>query len=464
MVKNCVFFPGRIALGLEFILHQANTKTGRASLGLLAAIAAMAILIFVAPRSAAIAGSLLVCAILVLISVRRLYLTAGTLFISSPSLKPEPANWPRITVFIPAHNERAVIARCLSAVAVADYPPEKLEVVVIDDASYDDTGEIASGFADRISGLKILRQGAKQGGIGKPAALVFALDRFNEQDICYFLDADAQIEPDVFKRAAAALSNQKTSAVTGRLEPINPRDSIASFYTAVESWTHQLATLLPASNMNLTCAVLGSNWATRREVLDRYGLDRGHLLEDTNISVAINNDGGKILFDPDMRAGFEVPPTLGEYFRQHVGWNRGFSRIGGRTTLRTITGAGNLMQKFDRLIYSWGYLDRPLIIFLIVMIAVNQWHGLFIAPIWLAIVSLLMPVVQMLAGLIKAKRPLADYLRLPLTLLMFPADICAAITGMLLEFTGAKSRWYKTARTGDESGGKYMNGPGGDVG
>jgi hypothetical protein len=46
---------------------------------------------------------------------------------------------PFLTVIIPAYNEGAMVAKSLYAVARADYPVEKLEIICIDDGSRDDT-------------------------------------------------------------------------------------------------------------------------------------------------------------------------------------------------------------------------------------------------------------------------------------------------------------------------------------
>jgi len=76
---------------------------------------------------------------------------------------------PKVTVLIPAHNEDLVIGNLLERVTELTYPKEKLEIVIIDDASTDRTGEIADEFAKRYGYIKVIHR--KNGGRGKPAAL-----------------------------------------------------------------------------------------------------------------------------------------------------------------------------------------------------------------------------------------------------------------------------------------------------
>ena len=56
-------------------------------------------------------------------------------------------DWPGVTILIPAYNEAAVIATCIGSVLAADYP--RLEVLVLDDGSTDDTETVALAAASR---------------------------------------------------------------------------------------------------------------------------------------------------------------------------------------------------------------------------------------------------------------------------------------------------------------------------
>src|SRR3954451_2426136 len=77
-----------------------------------------------------------------------LWVSGGLLFriLDEPSEIIEPdGGWPPVTVLIPAYNEAAVIATTVRAALAADYP--RLEVLVLDDGSKDDTGEEARAAA-----------------------------------------------------------------------------------------------------------------------------------------------------------------------------------------------------------------------------------------------------------------------------------------------------------------------------
>src|SRR6202012_6067554 len=58
-----------------------------------------------------------------------------------------PGEAPFVTVVIPARDEAANIGRCLAGVLTQTYPESRLDVIVVDDQSADDTFAIAAAIA-----------------------------------------------------------------------------------------------------------------------------------------------------------------------------------------------------------------------------------------------------------------------------------------------------------------------------
>jgi len=96
---------------------------------------------------------------------------------------------PNVSVLIPARNEENVIGRILQRMTELTYSKEKLEVIVIDDASTDRTGQIAEEFAKKHEYIKVIHRGIEDGGKGKPAALNHGL-KYVKGEIVYCFDAD----------------------------------------------------------------------------------------------------------------------------------------------------------------------------------------------------------------------------------------------------------------------------------
>ena len=74
---------------------------------------------------------------------------------------------PTVTVVVPMYNEGAEIRRTLTSLLALDYPAGKLDIVVVDDCSSDDSFDHASAVAATSGGrLTVLRNKHNPGGPG----------------------------------------------------------------------------------------------------------------------------------------------------------------------------------------------------------------------------------------------------------------------------------------------------------
>jgi glycosyltransferase involved in cell wall biosynthesis len=100
-------------------------------------------------------------------------------------------NAPSVSVCIPARNEMRVMTECLERVLASDY--EKMEIVVFDDSSTDDTSVLVRSFAH--AGVRFVPGNAlSKGWLGKNYALEI-LAREASGSIVVFMDVDTFIQP-----------------------------------------------------------------------------------------------------------------------------------------------------------------------------------------------------------------------------------------------------------------------------
>lgn len=108
---------------------------------------------------------------------------------------------PTVSVCIPARNEMHAMTECLERVLASDYP--KLEIIVLDDSSVDDTSVLIKSFAH--AGVRFVDGRAlPDGWLGKNNALQGLLEEASGRYIL-FLDVDTTLKPSSITRIAEQL-------------------------------------------------------------------------------------------------------------------------------------------------------------------------------------------------------------------------------------------------------------------
>lgn len=120
-----------------------------------------------------------------------------------PSLAAVPArSGPRVSIIIPARNEAENIGPCLASLRQSSY--DRLEIVVVDDRSTDDTASLAEAAAADDTRVRVIR-GAElpAGWYGKPWACLQGFEAATG-DILVFTDADTRHSAELLGHAVGA--------------------------------------------------------------------------------------------------------------------------------------------------------------------------------------------------------------------------------------------------------------------
>jgi hypothetical protein len=122
----------------------------------------------------------------------------------------EPAEWPRISITVPAFNEEAEIGATLESLLALDYPADRRQIVVVSDASTDGTDDVVRSFAER--GVELLRMPERR---GKTAAENTAASLLTG-DIVVNTDASIRILPGALRPLVAAFADPRVGVASGR--------------------------------------------------------------------------------------------------------------------------------------------------------------------------------------------------------------------------------------------------------
>lgn len=120
-------------------------------------------------------------------------------------------SWPSVAILVAAKDEEAVIGRLVRSLQGLDYPRDRLEIVIVDDASGDRTGAIVEAIAQTDERVRLLRRSPGAGG-GKSGALNDAA-ALTAGELLVVFDADAQVPTDLLRRAVPLFGRSRLGAL-----------------------------------------------------------------------------------------------------------------------------------------------------------------------------------------------------------------------------------------------------------
>ena len=230
---------------------------------------------------------------------------------------------PFITVFVPAHNEEQSIAATVRYLNDnLNYPDDKYEIIVIDDASTDRTPMILEQLLGECDKLRVITIAENR---GKAHAFNVALG-FAKGDFILSNDADTKPNPDAMWQYMSFFEReggQNVGAVTGNMLPGN-RTTIAA--EAQQNELNSIIGLIKRSQMSYggLFAFSGANKMYRKiAVVDVGGWQAEQPTEDIAIAWEMQLAGWQAIFAPHIRFFMDVPEKAMGLFRQRRRWSAG---------------------------------------------------------------------------------------------------------------------------------------------
>ena len=194
---------------------------------------------------------------------------------------------PRISVVIPTRNGARTLAACLESLRASSFPPA--EIIVVDDASSDDSGEIARRFDCRVVRVdeNIGAARAKNRGAREATG-----------DILFFTDDDVIITRDALQHLIENFADARVAGVVGLLDSKIPFDDFASNFKNL--WMRFTYERVPRERIALFYTSVA---AMRRDVFLRLGsFDENYrgasIAEDTEFGQRAWAAGHNLVLDP----------------------------------------------------------------------------------------------------------------------------------------------------------------------
>ena len=232
--------------------------------------------------------------------------------------------YPSVTILIPAHNEELVIEETIQSMLRLDYPKDKLEVLIINDNSSDQTGPIIDKYAKQYAFIRAVHTKPPFAGKGKSGALNQGF-KYSTGEIIAVYDADNNPEPAAIRNLALGLmKDRRAGAIVAKFRVVNANKNLLTRLINIETLTFQWLAQAGRWLWFRMTTIPGTNFAIRRSILEELGgWDEKALSEDTELSIRVYNLGYYIRFFPEAVTWEQEPENLRVWWRQRTRWARG---------------------------------------------------------------------------------------------------------------------------------------------
>jgi len=269
-----------------------------------------------------------------------------------------------VSLVVPARNEASVVGEAVGTLAAQRYAGADgrpaFEVVVVDDASTDRTGDLARAAAGGEEHVRVVRREPSPGPRTKGAVLADAMP-YLRGDVIGVIDADTTVEPAFLERTMRAWRRDPDAAAiqVARL----PRNASVSWLTAAQA-EEQLMDLASQCGRRVadgTAELRGNGMFVRRGALEAVGgWSRTALTEDLDLSTRLVSDGRHVALAPEVSVGEEAVESPGPLWRQRMRWAEGSLRRLIAHGPRLLAGPHPWRRKADFVAFAAEFLLPPL--------------------------------------------------------------------------------------------------------
>jgi cellulose synthase/poly-beta-1,6-N-acetylglucosamine synthase-like glycosyltransferase len=229
------------------------------------------------------------------------------------------ASLPSVAVIVPCLNEGETVAGTTVSLLALDYPKDKLEIILVDNGSTDNTPEVMARFKDnpQVRILTVTERGkhvAVNAGIATTSA-----------DFIGCLDADSFVEPSALYEIIPCFEDPQVASVTAAMSVFKPKNLLEHMQNA--EYTFGITMRHVFASINGLYVTPGPFSFYRHTTINELGGFRhGHATEDMEMALRIQQAGYRIENAVLARVYTKAPNTLPKLVKQRTRWTTGFMR------------------------------------------------------------------------------------------------------------------------------------------
>jgi cellulose synthase/poly-beta-1,6-N-acetylglucosamine synthase-like glycosyltransferase len=288
-----------------------------------------------------------------------------------PPAPPDPPEWPTVTVQLPIFNERYVIERLIEAVSRFDYPPDRLEIQVLDDST-DETRQVARACVERYQALgtciRYLHRDNREGY--KAGALAEGLLAATGEFIAIF-DADFLPPADFLRRTLPYFSgaDSRIGMVQTRWTYLNRHYSALTEVESILLDGHFVIEHGARARSGCFFNFNGTAGVWRRAAIeDAGGWQHDTLTEDTDLSYRAQLRGWRFYYLPQIECPSELPVEMNGFKTQQARWAKGLVQTARKILPRMMRSDLPHSIKSEAVFHLTAGISYPLMIVLATML------------------------------------------------------------------------------------------------
>lgn len=279
---------------------------------------------------------------------------------------------PSVSIIIPIWNEGSAngerLRKTVDSLLTCDYPKEKLEIIIVNDGSTDNSLEIAHEYRKKY-GVKVYSHKKSK---GKTLA-VNTGTKHAKGELVAALDADSFIMPDVIDKLVPCFQDPQVMAAIPSIKIWKPK-SILQYIQFQEFLSAVFVRHLQAELGSIPLAP-GAFTLIRKSFIDKYGsLNPNTMVEDLEMSMRIQSEHYLIENVIDANVYTSGVTTFKAFVSQRLRWFAGFLIQIKRYKHLFSTEYGNLGVFILPVSIIYVILTVVVFLYSLVMLAVNTIH------------------------------------------------------------------------------------------
>lgn len=231
---------------------------------------------------------------------------------------------PTISVVVPVHNEELTIERCLLSIYKSNYPVNKLEAIVANDGSTDQTEMLVRQFKKyHNDGCKIRL--INRPNRGKAAVLNYVMRRSVRNQLVMCLDSDSYLEQNALRNAVQHFRDREVVALSSNVNIIED----GTVLTLLQRFEYLVCYQMKKgqAQLGLEYIVGGIGSMFRKRMLQQVSFyDTNTMTEDIDLTMKIlvnKTRKQKIAYAADSIAYTEAAHSVRALMNQRFRWKYG---------------------------------------------------------------------------------------------------------------------------------------------